>query len=221
MDADVRVLLGYKKLAILVLYLLSLWYLWTIIPLVKFGIWQQYKDMEMDNITDIWNCNSCRTEHTTDLIVEHFEDGYAWGICECKNTVKFSGIGKRSVCACCGTFYMSIKDATMYKYPEIEEHYRELLLENGQEWAKEHREELHHIAFNEDYYIIGTHRAKEWLADKVFDVIEIIRKYEQDNFGEVNTDFSDPEKIVNMYVYIVGEQVVNDITLEDVFATVQ
>ena len=109
----------------------------------------------------------------------------------------------------------------MYKYPEIAEHYKELLIENGQEWAEEHKEDIHHIAFNEDYYIIGTHRAKEWLADKGFDVIEIIREYEDDNFGQVSTNFSDPEKVVNMYVYIVGEQVVNDIPFEDVFATVQ
>ena len=109
----------------------------------------------------------------------------------------------------------------MYKYPEIAEHYKEFLIENGQEWAEEHKEDIHHYAFNEDYYIIGTHRAKEWLADKVFDVIEIIGEYEYDNFGQVSTDFSDPEKVVNMYVYIVGEYVVNDIPFEDVFATVQ
>ena len=41
-----------------------------------------------------------------------------------------------------------------------------------------------------------------------FDVIGIIRDYEKDNFGELSTDISDPEKVVNMYAYIVGEQVV-------------
>tara|TARA_Y100000310_G_scaffold333957_1_gene412601 strand:- start:682 stop:1011 length:330 start_codon:yes stop_codon:yes gene_type:complete len=105
----------------------------------------------------------------------------------------------------------------MYKYPEIAEYYKEFLLENGQEWAEEHKEDIHLYAFNEDYYIIGTYRAKEWLSDKVFDVIEIIREYEQDNFGEVTTDFSDAEKVVNMYVYIVGEQVVGDIDINEFF----
>ena len=28
--------------------------------------------------------------------------------------------------------------------------------------------------------------------------------------GEVNTDFSDAEKVVNMYTYIIGEDVVNN-----------
>ena len=32
--------------------------------------------------------------------------------------------------------------------------------------------------------------------------------YEIDNFGECYTDLSDPEKVVNMYAYIIGEQVV-------------
>ena len=30
------------------------------------------------------------------------------------------------------------------------------------------------------------------------------------HFGEVNTDFSNSEKVVNMYAYIVGEEVVSE-----------
>jgi hypothetical protein len=29
------------------------------------------------------------------------------------------------------------------------------------------------------------------------------------NFGEVNTDFN-PEKVVNMYTYIIGEEIVEE-----------
>ena len=43
-----------------------------------------------------------------------------------------------------------------------------------------------------------------------FDVIEHIREYEEFNFGEVNTDFSSPEKVVNMYAYIIGEEIVHE-----------
>tara|TARA_R100000808_G_scaffold13906_2_gene33321 strand:- start:15083 stop:15403 length:321 start_codon:yes stop_codon:yes gene_type:complete len=106
----------------------------------------------------------------------------------------------------------------MYKYDELAEHYRTFLRENGQEWAIENIDDIHHYAFNQDYYIIGTYRAKQWLADNVFECIEVIREYEQDNFGEVMTDLSEPEKIVNMYAYIVGEQVVQDIPIDTVFA---
>ena len=35
--------------------------------------------------------------------------------------------------------------------------------------------------------------------------------YEEFNFGELTTDISDPEKVVNMYVYIVGEAILQDV----------
>ena len=60
--------------------------------------------------------------------------------------------------------------------------------------------------YNTDYYIIGTYQAKRWLGDDVFEVIDSIKYYEQSEFGEVSTDFSSPEAIVNMFVYIVGER---------------
>ena len=65
-------------------------------------------------------------------------------------------------------------------------------------------DDLHHVLFNADYYIIGTYEAKKWCGDNVFNIIETIREYEEFNFGEVSTDFSSPEKVVNMYVYIIG-----------------
>ena len=95
-----------------------------------------------------------------------------------------------------------------YKYEEIESHFEDYISEQDSEWVKDNIEDIHHYAFNEDYYIIGTFNAKQWLGNMAFDVIGIIRDYEKDNFGELSTDISDPEKVVNMYAYIVGEQVV-------------
>ena len=66
-------------------------------------------------------------------------------------------------------------------------------------------DEIHYELFNSDYYIIGTYQAKQWLGDKAFDAIRVVQEYEQDNFGEVSTDLSDPEKVVNMLAYIIGE----------------
>ena len=71
--------------------------------------------------------------------------------------------------------------------------------------------DLHNEIFNSDYYIIGTYEAKQWLSDKVFDVIDYIKEYEEDNFGEVYTDVSDPEKVVNMYCYILGEEILSEV----------
>lgn len=73
--------------------------------------------------------------------------------------------------------------------------------------------ELHHECFNTDYFIIGYYQAEEWLKANygVFAAMETIKEYEQDNFGEVNTDLSDSEKVVNMLVYILGEELIQEI----------
>jgi hypothetical protein len=102
-----------------------------------------------------------------------------------------------------------------FKQEEISSHFQDYLTDQRpwQQWLDGQRSdfepsELHHEAFNTDYYIIGTYQATQWLGDRAFECIEIIKDYEQDNFGEVHTDLSSPEAVVNMYTYIVGEQVV-------------
>jgi hypothetical protein len=68
--------------------------------------------------------------------------------------------------------------------------------------------DLHHEVFNTDYYIIGTYEAKKALEEYgVWDAIEKVKTYEEDNFGEVYTDLSNPEKLINMLYYIIGEEV--------------
>jgi hypothetical protein len=95
-----------------------------------------------------------------------------------------------------------------YKKEEIKEYFDDFINDQDAEWIEDNKNDLHHYAFNEDYYIIGTYQAKEWLGNKVFEVIDYIKEYEEDNFGKVHTDLSDPEKIVNMYAYIIGEEIV-------------
>ena len=102
-------------------------------------------------------------------------------------------------------------DETAFKYDEIKSHfedYIEYIKDDDIVNTEYFLEDLHHYAFNEDYYIIGNYEAKKWCEDSVFDIIECIREYESDNFGEVSTDFSSPEKVVNMYTYIIGEHIV-------------
>lgn len=101
-----------------------------------------------------------------------------------------------------------------YKIEEIKEYFQDFLKEN-KEYLEENnpstwKDDLHHEAFNTDYYIVGTYQAKQWLGDMAFNVINHVKEYEQENFGEVSTDLSDPERVVNMYVYIIGEQIVWD-----------
>jgi len=78
--------------------------------------------------------------------------------------------------------------------------------------------EVHHQIFNTDYFIIGCYQAEQWLIKNVgiFAAIEEIKEYEQDNFGEVTTDLSSSEKVVNMYAYIKGEEILGNCpTLQD------
>ena len=72
--------------------------------------------------------------------------------------------------------------------------------------------DLHHELFNTDYFIIGYYQAEQWLIANVgiFAAIGEIVKYEKDNFGEVLTDIESSEKVVNMYAYIKGEEILQD-----------
>ena len=71
--------------------------------------------------------------------------------------------------------------------------------------------DLHHEVFNTSYYIVGTREAKEALEEYgVWDAIEKVQTYEENNFGEVYTDLSNPEKLINMLYYIIGEEVLFD-----------
>ncbi len=70
--------------------------------------------------------------------------------------------------------------------------------------------ELHNEMFNTDYFIIGTHKAKTWLGESYHSAMLTIHKYESDIFGTLHTDLCDPEKVVNMFVYIIGETLLVD-----------
>ena len=96
-----------------------------------------------------------------------------------------------------------------YKLDEITDYIVDFLNEQDEDWIREYWEALPHHLFNTDYYIIGRHRATEWLGQEVFNVIDYIKEYEQENFGSVSTDFSEPEHVVGMYVYILGDRIIN------------
>lgn len=71
--------------------------------------------------------------------------------------------------------------------------------------------DLHNEVFNTDYYIIGNYQAREALKEyDVFEAIDLVMNYEKDNFGEVTTDISDPERLINMVYYIIGDEVIGE-----------
>ena len=74
--------------------------------------------------------------------------------------------------------------------------------------------DLHHEIFNTDYYIVGSYQAKQWLGSDSFDIIGEIQELEKLHFGCVTTDLSSAESVVNMYVYLVGYEILEDIVTE-------
>jgi len=99
---------------------------------------------------------------------------------------------------------------------ELEQHVTDLI--NDGVLTEENQDDWHFHAFNEDHYLIGYYNCEQWLAKhnvSAFEAIETIREYEQDNFGEVNTKFDNAESVVNMYVYILGEEIVHNLEMID------
>jgi hypothetical protein len=91
---------------------------------------------------------------------------------------------------------------------KIREEAREAIIEALKDGYSGYYCDLHNEIFNTGYYIIGTYEAKKALEKYgVFDAIEKVQTYEQENFSEVYTDLSNPEKLVNMLYYIIGEEV--------------
>ena len=85
----------------------------------------------------------------------------------------------------------------------------------------QHISDLHHYLLNEDYFIIGSYRAEQWLKkddSSVFEAIETIREYEQSNFGQVSTDLSSSENVANMLAYILGEEILSE---SDIYQQIQ
>ena len=71
--------------------------------------------------------------------------------------------------------------------------------------------DLHHYLINQDYFLIGYYNCRKWLEkESVFEAIEKIKDYEQFNFGEVTTDFSDEEQTANMLAYVLADEILNE-----------
>jgi hypothetical protein len=97
------------------------------------------------------------------------------------------------------------------KEQEMREEARAAIIEALEDGYTGYYCDLHNEVFNTDYYIIGTYQAKEALKEyDVFEAIEKVQTYEKDNFGKIYTDMSDPEKLINMLHYIIGEEVLHE-----------
>jgi hypothetical protein len=76
--------------------------------------------------------------------------------------------------------------------------------------------DMHNALFNQDYYIIGYYQAEQWMLHHnitAFQGLEYVHDYEQSNFGE-KRDYTDAEALVNMIVYIKGEELLHELESE-------
>lgn len=65
--------------------------------------------------------------------------------------------------------------------------------------------------FNSDYYIIGYKEAEEALEEYgIFNALEEVQRWDEENFGEWDTDYADPEKVANMLEYIHASKYMQD-----------
>lgn len=78
-------------------------------------------------------------------------------------------------------------------------------------------EDLHHEVFNMVPCFIYTADAiKELDTFGSWEAIGEVKDYELSNFGEVYTDLSDPVAVANMLLYIVGEDIIYSLDVDEI-----
>lgn len=71
--------------------------------------------------------------------------------------------------------------------------------------------DLHYHLFIIGSFIDSDKAAKEWLIKHdlcAFEAISILKQYEEEKFDKVYTDFSKPERVVNMLLFNYGEELI-------------
>ena len=83
------------------------------------------------------------------------------------------------------------------------------IIETIDEYEGTEVSDLHHNLFNTDYWTIGYYEAEQEIKKhcSAWKAIEIVKDYEDDNFGIVSTDLSSSERVCNMLCYILGEEI--------------
>lgn len=95
---------------------------------------------------------------------------------------------------------------------ELAQHLLDLI--NDEVLTDENKEDWHHHAFNEDYYIVGHYNAEQWLKKhdlSAFEAIGDCQDWEENVLGEKQNTYDNAETVVNMVVYVYGEGLLNDL----------
>ncbi|KRL08046.1 hypothetical protein [Liquorilactobacillus hordei] len=83
------------------------------------------------------------------------------------------------------------------------------VLENGYTGAYADLEDV--VFCNENYISYKVDAENPILEYGVFDAMERIKQYELENYGVIDTDFSDPVRVANSLWHIIGYNVIQDL----------
>ena len=69
--------------------------------------------------------------------------------------------------------------------------------------------DLAYEMYNNDYYIIGTYKAKQFIKEYFDDMCECLEQY-QEEVGEVYKDITNPEKVASLLALFVAQDVLSE-----------
>lgn len=69
--------------------------------------------------------------------------------------------------------------------------------------------DLAYEMYNNDYYIIGTYKAKQFLKEYFDDMCECLEQY-QEEVDEVYKDITSPEKVASLLALFVAQDVLSE-----------
>lgn len=98
------------------------------------------------------------------------------------------------------------------KQPKIFEVVKSALLDNLTDLDAPYACDIHHHLYNEDEHFIYYSEADK-AADElgVWECVGVVQKYEQVYFGSIYTSLSDSCQVVNMVIYIMGQELLHKI----------
>ena len=65
--------------------------------------------------------------------------------------------------------------------------------------------------YNNDYYIIGIYRAKEWLKKYFDDMLEVIEYWEDETGEQYGQMITEVEKLATLVAYTVADTILNEV----------
>jgi len=107
---------------------------------------------------------------------------------------------------------------TYYKYDEIKNELLNYIEDNNLTLVDAlNNDDLHFNVYNSDYFIIGYYNAEQWLIDEgrnyTFEVLEYVQEKSEEMFGTIEK-ITDAERLVNLYSYWLGYEVIADLQAE-------